>query len=60
MVVPADNPDKGAAMLHDFLTSPDRLAFARKAAIELANTSFNRQLHAKQLENVLQDAVGRP
>ena len=59
LVVPADNPDKGAAMLHDFLNSPDRLAFARKAALELANTSFNRQLHAKQLENVLKAAVDR-
>ncbi len=60
LVVPVDNPAKGAEMLYDFLSSPGRLAFARKAALELACTKFSRRLHAEQLENVLKAAVGRP
>jgi len=58
LVVPVNDPVKGAEILYDFLKSPDRLDLARKAALELATTRFNRQLHAKQLEKVFKLALG--
>lgn len=56
VVPPADAPE-AARQLRDFARSPERLAAARRAATELADRRFDRDLLAAELIEQLERAV---
>ena len=56
LVVPPDNADQAARMLHDFLSDPEKTTKAGKAAFQLAKTRFDRDDLAGELLDVLQKA----
>lgn len=57
LVMPADSPEKGAALLCDWLVDEARLRWAGKAAHELATTCFHPEAIVDQFERVLFEAV---
>jgi glycosyltransferase involved in cell wall biosynthesis len=59
LVIPPDDPQRGAAELCEFLRDPCRGAQARSAAGELATGPFNRDRLAEELMAVFQRAVGQ-
>jgi glycosyltransferase involved in cell wall biosynthesis len=59
LVIPPDDPQRGAAELCEFLRDPGRVAQARSAAGELAAGPFNRDGLAEELMAVFQRAVGQ-
>jgi glycosyltransferase involved in cell wall biosynthesis len=56
LVVPSDNADQSARMLHDFLSDPEKTTKAGQAAFQLAKTRFDRDDLAWELLGVLQKA----
>ncbi len=57
LVLPAGDPEGAAAALLEFLRDEERLAAARRAARELADERFGRDLLAARLETVLRAAA---
>lgn len=57
LVLPADDPQRGAAMLAELVADPDRLQQMGRAARALAEREFDRDKLAAQLEQVLVEAV---
>lgn len=57
IVLPPDDPQAAAHALADFTHNPQRLQAAGRAARHLAETRFNRDDLAKELENILQRAT---
>lgn len=57
LVLPYDDLPTAARMLTEFIHDEERLEQAGKAARKLAETKFNRDILAKQLETVLLEAV---
>ncbi|MCG8523315.1 MAG: glycosyltransferase family 4 protein [Pseudomonadales bacterium] len=55
--VPPDNAARSAAKIKDFLGDSARVERARKAALELAKSRFDRSALAAQLEDVLREAM---
>ncbi|MEP7291807.1 MAG: glycosyltransferase family 4 protein [Chloroflexota bacterium] len=60
LVLPADDPQRAAQLLADFVHDPARLLAASQAARELGRTRFSRDLLAAQMEAVLKQVVGQP
>ena len=56
LVLPPRNALLAAKMIEKFVMDPERLRHARRAATRAANEVFNRDLLAKQLMNVLEEA----
>ncbi|RIV39797.1 glycosyltransferase WbuB [Micromonospora radicis] len=57
LVLPAADPAAAAIMVSDFLADPERVAAARRAALRLAESRFDRDLLFDRFEKVLVDAV---
>ncbi|MGI6375275.1 MAG: glycosyltransferase family 4 protein [Anaerolineae bacterium] len=57
IVLPPDHPAAAARLLAEFLSDPDRLNAAGKAARHLAETRFSRDLLFDEFERVLKAAV---
>jgi len=56
LVVPPDNAGQSARILHDFLSDPEKVTKAGKAAFQLAKARFDRDDLAGELLGVLQKA----
>lgn len=56
LVVPPDNADQSARILHDFLSDPEKVTKVGQAAFQLAKIRFDRDDLAGELLDVLQKA----
>lgn len=56
IVVPPDNADQSARVLHTFLSDPEKVTKAGQAAFQLAKTRFDRDDLAGELLGILQKA----
>ena len=57
LVIPPNDPDKAATALEEFIGDRERVVQAGRAARQLAERRFDRDLLAQQLEGVLSSAV---
>lgn len=57
LVLPPEDPRRGAEMLAEYLADPARIKAAGRAAREVARTQFDRDLMAQKLEMILTQAV---
>jgi len=58
IVLPPDDPSEGARQIAAFLRDGPRLQTASRAARRLARTRFDRNMAARELENILRSVVG--
>ena len=57
LVIPPRQPAIAAKLLNAFLNDKAKMEKASKASAELADTRFNRDLHARQLSQILESVV---
>ena len=57
LIVPPQNPEEAAGLLHDFLQDSERVSRSGKAARKLAEEKFDRDNLARKLLTVLERAV---
>jgi len=57
LVIPAKNPSSAAKNIFEFITDSEKLFNARQAAMRSADTTFNRDILAAQLESLLRSTL---